>query len=252
MKLALSLIWIKASQPFIKKQVMTDEVSGILKRCRLFSLVRGESWTRLIRIARVVNFAEGQIVFRQGDPVPGVYVVGSGLVRIFTLAPNGKEHVLHMMGSGATFAEVAAIGRFPCPAFAEALSPTQSVLLPTDAFHAVLSSDHDLCIQLLAGMAGWVKHMVDLVERLTLRDSLGRVAGHLLAGARSNEVHLPGLKRHLASHLNLTSETLSRVLRQLRDEQIVEADGVTIRILDEPRLRRLAEGEEQARSEEPA
>ncbi len=92
-------------------------------------------------------------------------------------------------------------------------------------------------------MAGWVKHLVDLVERITLRDALGRVAGHLPAGAHQNEVHLPGLKRHVASHLNLTSETLSRVLRQLRDEQIIETDSEAIRILDEPRLRRLAEGE---------
>lgn len=224
---------------------MSVEVTSILKRCRLFALVRGESWNRLARIGRLLKLEEGEIVFRQGDPCPGVFVVGHGMVRIFTLAPNGKEHVLHMMGSGATFAEAAAIGRFPCPAFAEALAPTQAVLLPTEEFHSLLSSDHDLCVQLLAGMAGWVKHLVDLVERLTLRDAMGRVAGHLLAGAHLNEVHLPGLKRHLASHLNLTSETLSRVLRQLRDEQIIETDGGAIRILDGSRLRRIAEGEDE-------
>lgn len=222
---------------------MTEEITEILKRCRLFAMVRGDSWNRLTQIARLLKLEEGQIVFRQGDPCPGVYVVGSGMVRIFTLAPSGKEHVLHMMGAGATFAEVAAIGRFPCPAFAEALAPTRAVLLPTEAFHSVLQADHDLCIQLLAGMAAWVKHMVDLVEGLTLRDALGRVAGHLLTAAHSGEVQLPGLKRHLASHLNLTSETLSRVLRQLKDEQIIETDGVTIRILDGERLRRLAEGD---------
>lgn len=224
---------------------MSEEIVRILKGCRLFALVRGESWDRLIRIARLVKLAEGQIVFRQGDPCPGVYVVGHGMVRIFTLAPNGKEHVLHMMGAGATFAEVAAIGRFPCPAFAEALAPTHAVLLPTEEFHSVLTGDHDLCIQLLAGLAGWVKHLVDLVERITLRDALGRVSAHLLTGAHLDEVQLPGLKRHLASHLNLTSETLSRVFRQLRDEQIIESDGVTIRILDATRLQRLAQGEDE-------
>ena len=54
------------------------------------------------------------MVFRENDACPGVFVVGQGLVRVFKTGAGGKEQVLHMVGPGETFAEVAAIGGFNC------------------------------------------------------------------------------------------------------------------------------------------
>jgi CRP/FNR family transcriptional regulator len=195
-------------------------------------------------MAVVRQFQRGQVIFREGDACPGVFVVGEGLVRIFRIAPNGKEHVLHLVPPGGTFAEVAAIGGFRCPAFAEALENTRCALLPADPFARALRDDHQLCLQLLTGMAMWVKHLVGLVEDVTLRDAAGRVARYLLSVAdASGRVTLPSLKKHLASHLNLTSETLSRTLRRLGEGGLIEedADGGLL-VLDRRAMSDVAEG----------
>jgi CRP/FNR family transcriptional regulator len=190
------------------------------------------------------EYGKGAMIFREGDPAPGVFVVGAGLVRVFKLAPSGKEHVLHLAGPGMTFAEIAVLGNFPCPAFAEALEETACVLLPVEPFMRALRDDHQLSLQILSSMAMWVKSLVSLLEDIVLRDAAGRVAGYLLQAQveQGAAIALPGLKKHIASHLNLTSETLSRTLRQLRDERLISETDAGLVIHDARGLQRIAEG----------
>jgi CRP/FNR family transcriptional regulator len=220
-------------------------VPQILAACPFFASIDAAGRERLHAMAVLRRFAKGQTIFRQDDPCPGIFVIGSGQVRIYKVAASGKEHVLHLAGPAQTFAEVAAIGGFPCPAFAEALEPTECVLLPTDAFRRALERDHALCLQIIGAMAYWVRQLVGLMEDLVLRDATSRVARHLLVADRdaSGAVVLPSLKKHLASHLNLTSETLSRSLRRLEESGLIELTPAgLIRIADPEGLDALAQG----------
>lgn len=224
---------------------MTSNPATILANCRFFGAVTGKSLEKLQTMALVRRFERGTMIFRQGEACPGVFIIGSGLVRVFKIAPSGREHVLHLVAPGGTFAEVAAIGGFDCPAFAEALEETTCVLLPSQPFARALREDHQLCLQLMASMAGWVKHLVAQVEDIALRDAAGRVARYLLSVADPQGlVQLPSLKKHLASHLNLTSETLSRTLRRLDDMGLIDAGAEPgLKVLDRQALHDLAEGE---------
>jgi CRP/FNR family transcriptional regulator, dissimilatory nitrate respiration regulator len=211
----------------------------------MFSRVRPEGRERLETISRLCSFRKGELIFRDGDPCPGVYVVGSGLVRVFKTGAGGKEHVLHMVGPGHTFAEVAAIADFPCPASAEAVAPSTCILLPADLFRQALAQSHQLCLDMMGGMAFWVRHLVGLMEDIVLRDAAGRLARYLLQSPTEPDgtIELPTLKRHLASHLNLTSETFSRTLgRMIEGGMLVELDGNRLEIRDRGRLVQLAEG----------
>ncbi len=223
---------------------MPSDIAEVLASCAFFSQVESASRTRLTRMAVRREFQKGEVIFREGEIAPGVFIVRSGLVRVYKLAPSGKEHVLHLAGPGMTFAEVAVLGGFPCPAYAEALEATACVLLPAKPFAEALRSDHRLCLQILSNMATWVKSLVTLLEGIVLRDAVGRVAGYLLQAhaEQGATIALPGLKKHIASHLNLTSETLSRTLRQLREERLISETEHGLVIEDVQGLERLSEG----------
>jgi len=220
-------------------------VVDILQDCKLFAQVPCTEFRRLATMARVCNFSKGQLIFHENEPCPGVYIVGSGMVRVFKHGSGGKEHVLHIVGPGGTFAEAAAIGGFDLPASAQAVCKTACVLLPIAQFCKLLDEDPVLCRGMMLGLTAWVRHLVTLLEDLALRDSAGRIARFLLElkPAADDAIKLPGLKRYIASHLNLTSETFSRTFRRLIDAGLI-SDGKNnkVRLLDRKALSRVAEG----------
>lgn len=224
---------------------MDQQAFQIIRSCGLFGGLTEGSLEKVAEIARLVRFERGQTVFREGDRCPGIYVVGEGTIRVFKSAPSGKEHVLHFAHAGMTFAEVAAIGQFDCPAHADASEDSVCVLLPRVEFRSLVERDHGFCLELMTGMSRWVHQLVGLLEDLVLRDATARVARHLIksdtTGGRG-EFTLPMRKKDLASHLNLTSETLSRTLHRLVDCGLIGTRGQRIRILAVDKLEEVARG----------
>lgn len=228
--------------PFIR---MSLNIAEILHGSRFFREVDERSFDRLLRIARIEYFEKGTLIFREHQECPGIYVINTGLVRVFKAANSGKEHTLQLVGPGESFAEVAAIGMNQVPANAEALADSRCVLLPRSQFRRVLEKDHQLCLQMIACLSYRVQHLLGLMSDVVLRDAVARVARYLLSvnGDGTETVELPGLKRHLASHLNLTCETFSRSLRKLVDAgAIVERDGCCVQLMARETLRHIAEG----------
>jgi CRP/FNR family transcriptional regulator len=201
-----------------------DSTLDVLARCPLFGGLDTQGRLRLATLSRRKHYGAGATIARQDTPAPGIFVVEHGQVRIVRLAPQDRQHVLHLCGPGQTFAEVAVLGEFPLPATAEALEDTTCLLLPAQPLMRALGSDHALCLQLLGGMSRWVHHLVQLLEDIVLRDAVERVARYLLAETSDAQPQLnfAGTKQHIASHLNLTSETLSRVLRRLDDAGLIQ------------------------------
>lgn len=214
----------------------------LFDNCAFFAGLDAEGSAKMAALARPFRFQAGATIFSEGDPCPGVYVVERGRVRVFKMNVAGKEHVLHLVGPGETFAEVAAIGGFPCPASAEALEATEGILLPREPFVRALRESPTLALQMLGGMATWVRMLVDRIEDLSLRDATSRVARYLMgvSKGRQGRVELPTLKRHLASHLNLTSETLSRSLARLEERGVIENDATGVEVRDVARLEDVA------------
>jgi CRP/FNR family transcriptional regulator len=196
---------------------------SILRQASFFAFLDTENQTKLSQFAVVREFPKGTLIFSQGDPCPGIYIIAEGSVRIFKNNAFGKEHVLHLLKKHEVFAEVAVMGNFPCPANAEALTATTCILLPSENFRKVIEADHSLCLQMLASMALRMRQIIGHVEGIVLKEGLNRVAGYLAQEyhKQGGEISLPSFKKHLACHLNLTSETLSRILKQLRSEGLI-------------------------------
>ena len=215
----------------------------ILKHSPLFAGLADADLDALMEIARIRACARGELLFSEGEAAAGFFVVLDGKVKVYKLSPEGKERILHIIHPGGTFAEAAIFGDGLYPAYAEPLQPAQLLFLPKEGFLGLLRDNSRIAINMIAGLSRFLRQFANQIEDLTFKDVPSRLARYLmeLSRGRKATVILPISKSQLASNLGTVSETLSRTLRKLSDDDLIRVSGKTVDILDFERLEELAD-----------
>lgn len=210
--------------------------------CPLFADVTSADIDKLSAIVHVRKVQRGELLFSEGDKAEGFYVVAEGRVKVYKLSADGKERILHIVQPGYTFAEAAIFGDGNYPAYAEPLVTSRLLFFPKRDFLDLLHNHAQIAINMIAGLSRYLRQFATQVEQLTFQDVPARLAKYLLTlpGAEEGQVVLPISKGQLASNLGTVSETLSRTLRKLSDEGLLEVEGKSISLRDLDELEDLA------------
>ena len=215
----------------------------ILKNVPLFAGLSESDLDDLMAIVRINEHPRGDLLFSDGEEAAGFFIVLDGKVKVYKLSPEGKERILHVIQPGGTFAEAAIFGEGLYPAYAEPLQASKLLFLPKDAFLALLRDNSRVSINMIAGLSKFLRQFANQIEDLTFKDVPSRLARYLMdlsRGAKQTVV-LPISKSQLASNLGTVSETLSRTLRKLSEDDLISVSGKTVEIIDFDRLEELAE-----------
>ena len=217
-----------------------------IEKISIFSSLSPEYVRKIENITQVSKYLSGKVIFMENDPGIGFYGILDGKIKIFKSSPLGKEHILHIFGSGEIFAEVAVFAGHDFPANAMALEESTLMFFPRDRFRALLAEFPDLSMSLLGLMSMRLRQMVGKVEELSLKEVPARLAAHLLLlrdNTGRNEFNLDINKSQLASLLGTIPETLSRVIRKMKNEGLIGIKGSKVELLDIQSLDELAGGE---------
>lgn len=220
---------------------MIDPV--LIRRCHLFAGLTDDDITILSSVIREQRYTKGNILFEEGSKAVGFFVVASGKVKVYKLSSEGKERVLHVVQPGGSFADAAIFADGCYPAFAETIAASELLFFPKKDFLDLLHQHSQLSINMIAGLSRYLRQFTVQIEDLTFRDVPARLARYLLELSEQSgtTVTLPLSKSQLASNLGTTSETLSRTLRKLIDEDLVQVQGKAIEILNPERLYELSD-----------
>ncbi|POZ60981.1 Crp/Fnr family transcriptional regulator [Chromobacterium alticapitis] len=206
-----------------------------LRHQPLFQQLSNEQLTQLARHARAVPADKGRMLFHRGDECDGMYAVVYGKVKLAILSPQGVEKVVEIIHPGQSFAEAVMFLGKPYPVQAQALEDSLLIFVAADAVFQALAGDPAFARNMLAGMSLRLHGMVRDVERYSVESALQRVIGYLLQqldGDAPAELTLEANKNLVASRLNLTPETFSRVLQQLSKAGLLEVHGRELRLPD--------------------
>ncbi|HEY6880979.1 MAG TPA: Crp/Fnr family transcriptional regulator [Polyangiales bacterium] len=217
-------------------------VTQLLGQLPLFQASSEEQKARVAAVTQTMRVGKGVVLFHKGDPMRGMFVVVYGQIKLSVQSESGQEKVVELIGPGQSFGEAMMFLNRPYPVTAQALDDSMLLDIPKTSIDAMLDGDPLFARRMLAGMSMRLHSLIRDVEGYSLRSSAQRVVGYLLVlchdrEAGAAELMLPASKQVIASRLNLTPETLSRILGELTRLNLVTVKGRDIEVHDVARLR---------------
>jgi CRP-like cAMP-binding protein len=230
---------------FCHKLFLKDNDMHILSRLRQLPYFASATETQLAMLADPAvqrAFAPGEMIFLEGEPSAGLWIVIDGRVKAFKSSPDGQEYILNFFGPGDTFNDLAALDGQANPASTVAVTAVSSWVISSAVFASALQADHQLALAVLQGLVARTRHLVSRVEDLALRSVTARLARFLLTQVENSTLSHPAITRALiADHLAKTPESISRSLRLLEEKQAIHFNRHQIIISRLDILRELAQ-----------
>jgi len=199
--------------------------------------LRPDDVTALAGMLQVREFTPGQVAFRAGDPVTGVWIVREGRIEL-SVGSGPRRAVVHLLRPGDVDGDIPLLLAMPMPYTGRALTDARCLYLGSDDFEKLLATRLPIARRWLSSVAQRLAASQARVLGL-LGGSLTAQAARLLAEeADDGRVALP--QRTLAAMLGVQRPSLNKVLKDLERGRLISISYSTIDILDAGRLARLA------------
>jgi CRP-like cAMP-binding protein len=213
-----------------------------LKRCYFCNFCLND-WLPAVAAHRTnFRFKKGELIFKEGNKVKGIYFVYSGLVKVHKHWNEDKELILRFANNGAILGHRGLGGDDYYPISATALEPTTVCFLDMDFFSSSLKVNHEFTINLLHFFADELKESERRMRNLAHMSVKGRIAYALVllkqkfGLSASGHLNINLSRQDLASYVGATYETVFRTLGELSNEKIIQLQGKHIAFLDEKTL----------------
>lgn len=212
---------------------------ALLRKTALFADLDENELTYIIDRVVSRKFHAGEMIFSEGDPCPGLWLIESGKVKVFKSAASGREQVLTFEGPGGSVAELPVFDGGNYPASAVAVVDSALLFVRKEDFRLLCLKCPEVALKVLRVVGRRLRELVAIIEELSFSTVQHRLASRLLRLARYGErtprgveVVLPAGQQELAAQIGTVRELVSRGLSRLQAEGIIAIDGRKITIRD--------------------
>jgi CRP-like cAMP-binding protein len=188
------------------------------------------------------RYQPGEMILFEGEAAEALYFIVSGAVKIFKTSAEGKEQILAVARPGESFSDVPIFNGGLNPASAQAMGPVVLYGLGKNDLEVILRTYPQLALNTIRVMASRMRQLLSLVEDLSFRHVIGRVARILLEYAGEEAAQGTRLtQRDMAAMAGTAREVVSRSLKTLEEKGIIAMERHRIVIADKEALNRMAE-----------
>jgi len=187
-------------------------------------------------------YEKNELLFKEDDPVQGIYYVHSGIVKVHKHWGEDKELIVRFAGKGDIVGHRGLGTELVFPVSATALETSVICFLPVDFFKASLAVNHDYLYRLTMFFADELKESEKKMRDIAHMSVKGRIANAILTlkqkfGATSEgQLGITISRQDFASYNGATYETVFRMMNEMVEEKAIKIDGKNIAVLSEDKL----------------
>ena len=215
-------------------------LSKVLSRVAYFTDSGADVLAEVTSMARERPVHAGEIVVIEGEPCEGLFVVVEGRVRVVKISAEGREQVLLILGPGRTFNDVPVFDGGVNPSNVEALEDGSVAVIPGVVMQAFMERHPAIAVAAARVLASRLRTMTLMVENLSFRDVVGRVANVIKGCAEGNQPLVEGVphacahitQQELAALTGSVREVVQRALKTLESAGAIRLGRARIEILD--------------------
>jgi len=217
---------------------MTDHdpsLVEVLKGTALFSALSDAELASLAMRTLIRSYASGELIFSEGEPCTGFYIVARGRVRIFKISPSGREQVLALEGPGRSVAELPVFDGGPYPASGAAVEPSELLFISRQDFRALCLEYPEISLKVLQVVGARLRRLVGIIEELSFTTVRNRLISWILRQAKSQDelrFMLGVSHQELAAQIGTVRELVSRNLARLQAQGFIGINRHEVTILN--------------------
>lgn len=193
----------------------------------VFDLMTHSERSSLYAVAKLQFLEAGKTLFEHGDKAEHFYLVNRGLMKAVRITATGEEKVFNLFQQDSVIAEISMFmpdGEYPMTAIAE--TNCQLAVFHKKDLHNLVNNSPILANKFMALISQRVSNLLDTIDTLTQVNADQRLVmffAQQYAQQRPNNhsIMLNMPKKVLASQLSIKPETLSRILKKLKDKRLV-------------------------------
>jgi CRP-like cAMP-binding protein len=202
----------------------------------------------LASLMRPLELDAGELVFYEGLPAYGLYILCEGKIKVAKRLKGGRSQILKLLAPGEVLGEKTLFDQETYTCYAKALEPSRLMFIPREDFLAFMRKYPDVAFRLIEKLSRELKAFGDKLVEISAYSAKERMARVLLElaqafGRETSEgldigVELP--RAEIAEMAGVTTETAVRILSEFKDQGILALPGRRIVILKPEELRSMA------------
>ncbi|MDR2130097.1 MAG: Crp/Fnr family transcriptional regulator [Odoribacteraceae bacterium] len=197
--------------------------------------------------ATVKEYGKGELIYMENTRVKGCFLLYSGAVKIFQTGSEGKEQIIRLGKEGDIFGFRSIIREEPTCTSVKTLTdcilcriPGRSLLQAIALGSAIARAMIQIACQELGEANRYIKDIAQKSVKARLAEILLQIAADF-GLEEDGTLTLSMTREDIGNFVGTATETLIRLLSDLKNERIIEAKGRRIRLLNIEKLRTLSE-----------
>jgi len=207
-----------------------------VSRVPIFNHLSHEALAVIASKASMRSYERGQFIYRAGDPSDRLFIVHRGRIKVYRLSEAGKEQLVRILNPGDFAGELALFAAADHDSYAEVMQSSEVCTIHQADLRELLLKYPNISLHVLAELSRRLDNSEKQTAAIATTSINARLAQYLVDHAEqedSSSFSLPMSRKHLASYLGTTPETVSRRLGEFEEAGwIVQTGQRKIAILD--------------------